>query len=177
MTEENKEIEEKSDNDYDRRPGVRFFADAYDIFAINLVLKVATPIGTFIGQFSFGILADLLGRKRMYGIELMIILVSTLAICLVANSFVYDPNSKTFVSNASIISAQGLMLFWRILLDIGIGGDYPLSEIIASEFTATKHRGAMIAAVFAMQGFGILTATITSTIVVVAFHSSISTTN
>nr|AHL29283.1 phosphate transporter [Gigaspora margarita] len=218
MTEENIVIE---DNDYDKRrrealaeidnakfgwfhirtcivAGVGFFADAYDIFAINLVvimlgyvyygknslppdvdlsLKIATPIGTFIGQFGFGILADLVGRKRMYGVELMIIMISTFAICLVANSYVYDPNSKTFVSNAKVISAQGLMLFLRILLGIGIGGDYPLSAIIASEFATTKRRGAMIAAVFAMQGFGILTAAITSTLAVVAFHSSISATN
>ncbi|CAG8787579.1 19861_t:CDS:2, partial [Dentiscutata erythropus] len=175
MTEEinnNREINEvKVENDYDKRrrealaeidnakfgwfhirtcivAGVGFFADAYDIFAINLVvvmlgyvyygksslptdvdlsLKLATPLGTFIGQFGFGLLADLLGRKKMYGIELIIIMFSTFAICLVANSYVYDPNSKTFVSNAKVISAQGLMLFWRILLGIGIGGDYPLS--------------------------------------------------
>ncbi|CAG8561388.1 1873_t:CDS:2, partial [Gigaspora rosea] len=184
MTEENREVEEKSDNDYDRRrrealaeiDNAKFgwfhirtciVAD-YVYYGksslpsdIDLSLKVATPIGTFIDVWH----------------RVMIILISTLAICLVANSYVYDPNSKTFVSNASVISAQGLMLFWRILLCIGIGGDYPLSAIIASEFATTKRRGAMIATVFAMQGFGILTAAITSTMVVVAFHSGISTTN
>jgi PHS family inorganic phosphate transporter-like MFS transporter len=36
----------------------------------------------------------------------------------------------------------------------GIGGDYPLSSIITSEFATTKWRGAMMGAVFAMQGFG-----------------------
>ncbi|RIB07149.1 hypothetical protein C2G38_1879313, partial [Gigaspora rosea] len=65
---------------------VGFFADAYDIFAINLVavmlgyvyygksslptdidfgIKVATPVGTFIGQFCFGLLADFFGHKRV----------------------------------------------------------------------------------------------------------------
>ncbi|CAG8499570.1 16038_t:CDS:2 [Cetraspora pellucida] len=178
--------------------GVGFFTDAYDIFAINLVavmlayvyygtsslptdvdlsLKVATPVGTFIGQFAFGILADILGRKRMYGIELMIIIFSTLAICLVSNSYVYDPNTKAFTSNASVISAQGLMVFWRVLLGIGIGGDYPLSAIIASEFATTSRRGAMISAVFAMQGIGILAAAIVSTVTVAAFQSTITTTD
>ncbi|CAG8494212.1 7732_t:CDS:2 [Dentiscutata heterogama] len=173
--------------------GVGFFADAYDIFAINLVvvmlgyvyygknslpsdvdlgLKVATPVGTFVGQFGFGLLADLLGRKR-----LMIIIFCTLAICLVSNSYVYDPNTKGFTNNASVISAQGLMLFWRIILGIGIGGDYPLSAIIASEFATTKRRGAMISAVFAMQGIGILSAAIVSTITVAAFQSVISPTD
>lgn len=31
----------------------------------DLGVKVATPIGTFIGQLLFGWLADILGRKRM----------------------------------------------------------------------------------------------------------------
>jgi PHS family inorganic phosphate transporter-like MFS transporter len=73
--------------------------DAYDIFAISmaatmigyvygnggknsanqdLLLKVAHSIGTFIGQLLFGWLADRLGRKKMYGLELMIIIVGTL---------------------------------------------------------------------------------------------------
>ena len=75
--------------------GIGFFTDAYDIFAINLVtamlgvvywqtasskpgtiptnsdtaIKVATSGGTVIGQIGFGALADLVGRKRMYGLE------------------------------------------------------------------------------------------------------------
>ncbi|CAG8715799.1 24417_t:CDS:2 [Gigaspora margarita] len=123
---------------------------------IDLGIKVATPVGTFIGQFGFGLLADLLGP-----------------ICLVTNASVFDPNSKTFVSNSSVLSMQGLMIFWRVILGIGIGGDYPLSAIIASEFATTKRRGAMIAAVFAMQGIGILCAAIVSTITVAAFQSTV----
>lgn len=66
--------------------GVGFFTDAYDLFAINLVssmlayvyygksslpsnidlgLKVSAQVGTFVGQFLFGLLADLLGRKKV----------------------------------------------------------------------------------------------------------------
>jgi MFS transporter, PHS family, inorganic phosphate transporter len=39
-------------------------------------------------------------------------------------------------------------------MGVGIGGDYPLSSIITSEFATTKWRGAMMASVFAMQGIG-----------------------
>lgn len=39
-------------------------------------------------------------------------------------------------------------------MGLGIGGDYPLSAIISSEFAATKIRGRMMSAVFAAQGFG-----------------------
>jgi len=76
--------------------GVGFFTDAYDIFAINIAstmlgylygaakgpslnsaqslgVEVATPVGTFVGQLLFGWLADVVGRKRMYSVEFMII--------------------------------------------------------------------------------------------------------
>lgn len=38
----------------------------------ELGLKIATPIGNLFGQSIFGWLADKWGRKRMYGIELVI---------------------------------------------------------------------------------------------------------
>ena len=37
----------------------------------DLGIKVAHSIGTFCGQLSFGWLGDKVGRKRMYGIELV----------------------------------------------------------------------------------------------------------
>ncbi|KNZ62714.1 MFS transporter, PHS family, inorganic phosphate transporter protein [Puccinia sorghi] len=38
----------------------------------DLGIKVATPVGTFCGQLLFGWLADVYGRKRMYGIAIRI---------------------------------------------------------------------------------------------------------
>lgn len=125
--------------------GVGFFTDSYDIFAINLAvsmlgvvywqdahhdpgklpstsdtaIKVATSGGTVIGQLFFGWLADRIGRKRMYGIELMIIIMATLA--------------QALSSASRAISITGLLIFWRVIMGIGIGGDYPLSSIITSE--------------------------------------------
>ena len=125
--------------------GIGFFTDAYDIFAINLVtsmlgvvywhgakskpgtipsnsdtaIKVATSGGTVIGQLGFGFLADVVGRKRMYGLELIIIIFATLAQALSAAS--------------PAVSIVGLLIFWRVIMGIGIGGDYPLSSIITSE--------------------------------------------
>ena len=125
--------------------GIGFFTDAYDIFAINLVtamlgivywqtahskpgtiptdsdtaIKVATSGGTVIGQLGFGMLADLVGRKRMYGLELILIIFATLAQSLSAAS--------------PAMSVVGLIIFWRVLMGVGIGGDYPLSSIITSE--------------------------------------------
>lgn len=76
----------------DSSSGVGFFTDAYDIFSISIAatmigyvyhnggsntsnqdlgIKVAHSIGTFFGQLTFGYLADHIGRKRMYGVELV----------------------------------------------------------------------------------------------------------
>ncbi|THH30285.1 hypothetical protein EUX98_g3909 [Antrodiella citrinella] len=160
--------------------GVGFFTDAYDIFAINIAatmigyvygkgqklnssqdlgIKVATPVGTLMGQLLFGWLADVVGRKRMYGIELMIIIVATFAQALSGRS--------------EAVSIIGALVIWRFLMGIGIGGDYPLSACITSEFASTHIRGRMMAAVFANQGWGQLSAAIVAIVVTVAYKSKI----
>ncbi|CAG8951699.1 hypothetical protein HYFRA_00005499 [Hymenoscyphus fraxineus] len=166
--------------------GIGFFTDSYDIFAINLVtamlgvvfwqnpkakgvippnsdtaIKVATSGGTVLGQLGFGYLADVVGRKKMYGLELILIIFATLA--------------QSLSSPSPAISIVGLIIFWRVLMGIGIGGDYPLSSIITSEFATTKWRGAMMNAVFAMQGIGQFTAAIMALIVTAGFKESLIT--
>lgn len=39
-------------------------------------------------------------------------------------------------------------------MGVGIGGDYPLSTVISSEFGSTRIRGHMMTATFTAQGFG-----------------------
>lgn len=48
----------------------------------------------------------------------------------------------------------GALIVWRFLLGVGIGGDYPLSAIISSEFASTRIRGRMVTAVGWTQGWG-----------------------
>lgn len=48
----------------------------------------------------------------------------------------------------------GVLVVWRFIMGIGIGGDYPLSAVISSEFASTHIRGRMMTAVFANQGWG-----------------------
>ncbi|KAG8629793.1 hypothetical protein KVT40_001412 [Elsinoe batatas] len=167
--------------------GIGFFTDAYDIFAVSLAtavlgvvywhdakvgpgkipstadtaIKVATSGGTVIGQFGFGFLADLVGRKKMYGLELIIIIFATFA--------------QALSSDSPSISIVGIIIFWRVLMGIGIGGDYPLSSIITSEFATTKWRGAMMGSVFAMQGIGQFAAGIVALCATVGFKGSLST--
>jgi PHS family inorganic phosphate transporter-like MFS transporter len=132
--------------------GIGFFTDSYDIFAVNLItnilgmvfwqgppipgskmggnngvlptsvntaIKAATSGGAVVGMLLFGWLADRLGRRKMYGVELAIIVLATLAQSLAAPS--------------AAITMTGLLIFWRVVMGIGIGGDYPLSAVITSE--------------------------------------------
>ncbi|GAA5939321.1 phosphate transporter PHO84 [Sporobolomyces koalae] len=163
--------------------GVGFFTDAYDIFAINLAvgmigyvynmgshkgaltanqdlgLKIATPVGTFIGQLLFGWLADRIGRKRMYGFELMIIIIATLG--------------QAVAGHGPAVSIIGVLVMWRFIMGIGIGGDYPLSACITSEFAATRIRGRMMVATFWSQGYGQFGAAVVSICVLRAFKKQI----
>ncbi|KAJ2371541.1 hypothetical protein GGI05_007801, partial [Coemansia sp. RSA 2603] len=127
---------------------------------IDMWIKGATQLGCIFGQFIFGYLSDRLGRKRIYGVELIIIIVCTLGGSFAGNT-------------ARGLSVYWILFIWRFVLGIGIGGDYPVSAIITSEFATTKNRGAMIAAVFAMQGFGIVAAAIVAIIVLAAFKGAV----
>ena len=49
------------------------------------------------------------------------------------------------------VGALAVIAFWRFILGFGIGGDYPLSATITSEYANSKWRGAFIASVFAGQ--------------------------
>jgi len=162
--------------------GVGFFTDAYDIFAINIAstmlgyvyrsgqksalsanqdlgIKIATPVGTLVGQLVFGWLADVVGRKKMYGIELMIIIVGTLG--------------QTMAGQAHGVNIFNVLIVWRFIMGLGIGGDYPLSAVISSEFSNTKTRGRVMTAVFASQGWGQFTAALISLILTAAFKKQI----
>ena len=71
-------------------------------------------LGILIGQIVFGIMGDKFGTKKIYGIELIIIVVTTIASSL----------SAPTVSGLSIFAVLSI---WRLILGFGIGGDYPLS--------------------------------------------------
>ncbi|KAB1200931.1 Inorganic phosphate transporter 1-4 [Morella rubra] len=165
--------------------GMGFFTDAYDLFCISLVTKllgrvyyhvdgaakpgtlppnVAAAVngvalcGTLAGQLFFGWLGDKLGRKRVYGLTLMLMF-----FCSIASALSFGHDAKAVMST---------LCFFRFWLGFGIGGDYPLSATIMSEYANKKTRGAFIAAVFAMQGFGILGGGIFAIIMASIFQAS-----
>ncbi|GMF55427.1 unnamed protein product [[Candida] boidinii] len=77
------------------------------------------------------------------------------------------------VGESAAISFPAILTFYRIIMGIGIGGDYPLSSIITSEFATTKWRGAIMGAVFANQGWGQLLAGIVAIICVAGYKDAL----
>ncbi len=139
--------------------GMGFFTDAYDLFIIGIVLIIlegnyptsfhvsagnaflgagllgsSAIIAAIFGQLIWGTIADRYGRKRIYGLE-----AALLATGAILSAFAW--------------SYWSLFVF-RFILGFGIGGDYPVSATIMSEYSNTKDRGKLIALVFANQGIG-----------------------
>jgi len=68
--------------------------------------------------------------------ELMIIITSTFA--------------QAIAGSGPAVDIVAVLTLLRFIMGIGIGGDYPLSAVITSEFAATRSRGRLMTAVFAL---------------------------
>lgn len=133
--------------------GMGFFTDAYDLFVISTVAVLvksqwhlstsetswvagSTILGAFIGAFLFGRIADLLGRKSVYALVAVIMIVGALSSAF-ANGFAW-------------------LVVTRFILGLGIGGDYPVSAVLMSEYANRDDRGRMVGLVFSMQAVGLI---------------------
>ncbi|KAG0744491.1 hypothetical protein G6F23_005167 [Rhizopus arrhizus] len=126
---------------------------------IEGVVKGMASVGTLIGQLAFGFMGDIFGR-RIYGFELLIIIVGTI-------------NCATAASAVRGVTVLGFLGFWRLFLGVGIGGDYPMSATITSEWSSAGKRGMMLALIFSMQGIGTLVAALVTIIILAIFKEAI----
>jgi len=145
--------------------GAGFLADAYDLFVINLVLRLlrvcypqyssgplihalegsvasSALFGSIIGQLVAGSLADVIGRKKIFVATAALITIGSLG------------SASAFDSSG--LSIYSLIALWRFILGAGVGGEYPLAATVTSESSSAARRGSLMAAVFAMQGVGAL---------------------
>src|SRR5579862_6403449 len=130
-----------------------FFTDAYDLFIIGVastllakqwhlsatqtgLINSMTLLGAFLGACVLGRLADLLGRKRIAVFDASVMLVFALA-SAVAPSFIF-------------------LVGFRFLLGFGVGGDYPVSAVLMSEYANRRDRGRLVGLVFSMQALGLI---------------------
>jgi len=128
--------------------GMGFFTDAYDLFVIGTVAAIVTTqwhlstteaswvtgaalLGAVAGAFVFGRIADVLGRKSVYALVAGIMIVGALASA-------FSPN---FVC----------LVMARLVLGLGIGGDYPVSAVLMSEYSNRRDRGRLVGAVIRLD--------------------------
>lgn len=133
--------------------GMGFFTDAYDLFIIGTVAAMvktqwnlsttqtswvtgAAILGAFLGAFVFGRLADIFGRKVVYTAVAAIMVVGALGSAFAPN-FLW-------------------LIVARLVLGLGIGGDYPVSAVLMSEYSNRADRGRLVGLVFSMQAVGLI---------------------
>lgn len=71
------------------------------------LLRCATLLGAIVGQITFGFLADLYGRRKMYGVELYIMVIAIVGILM----------SSSGAANS--LDVFNSLFAWRFIMGIG----------------------------------------------------------
>jgi putative MFS transporter len=88
------------------------------------LLGTGTLAGMLIGGVFGGYLTDLLGRKKMFLLDMAVMLIVS-----ILQFFVNDPVQ---------------LVILRIILGVAVGADYPIAGALMTEFSPTKNRGALL---------------------------------
>ena len=133
--------------------GMGFFTDAYDLFVIGIasalitkdwdlssgklaVLNSTMLAAAFLGAMVFGRYADMVGRKRVYWLVAVLMIAGALGSALSGSFWV--------------------LIGFRFVLGFGVGGDYPVSAVMVSEYANRKDRGKLVGMVFGTQALGLV---------------------
>jgi len=134
-------------------------ADLFDFGVINLVRPMLqaeygemTPtqdsmvtgsalVGAILGQLTFGAAADHLGRRVMY-------ISTALLVCLGA------VGSSLATASGVFGNVYCTLTFWRFVMGVGIGGEYPLAAASVAENGELKSSARKMALVFMGMGVG-----------------------
>jgi AAHS family 4-hydroxybenzoate transporter-like MFS transporter len=96
----------------------------------------ASLFGAMIGALSFGLLADRIGRKR-------VLIIATAVFAL-------------FTAATAQSTSLEMIIAFRLLAGLGLGGATPCFLALASEFAPERSRATVAAAMFAAFPFGII---------------------
>ena len=133
--------------------GVGFFTDAYDLFVIGVAasligqpwqlssarlaaLNAAMLGAAFAGALVVGRVADLIGRNRVYWLVAVIMVVGALG--------------------SAAAPSYWVLIGFRVILGFGVGGDYPVSAVLMSEYANRRDRGRLVGMVFSAQALGLI---------------------
>jgi len=133
--------------------GMGFFTDAYDLFVIGIASTLITKewnlssgqlallnstmlAAAFVGALVFGRFADTAGRKRVYWVVAAIMVAAAIG--------------------SALSPSYWVLIAFRFLLGFGVGGDYPVSAVLMSEYAGRKDRGRQVGLVFSAQAVGLI---------------------
>lgn len=143
--------------------GIGLLTDSYSFAIINLVrneLGAIYPVedfstswqrsmitssslaGAMVGQVCLGSAADKLGRRKLLLLSGLLTFIGSLGSAC-AQDF-----------GEAHIGIWTLLIGFRFLMGVGIGGEYPLSAAHTAEHASVGQSGAHLALVFTMFGFG-----------------------
>ncbi len=129
--------------------GMGFFTDAYDLFIIGIASTLIAKGGTRVrqarpartarcwrrrawGRLSSGVLRTCRAGKRVYWVVAAIMIVAAVGSALSPSFWV--------------------LVMFRFLLGFGVGGDYPVSAVLMSEYANRRIRGKLVGLVFGDPG-------------------------
>lgn len=137
--------------------------DGFDFFIIGIALPflekdflltpaqigsvaVAAIFGSLIGSLTLGAITDKIGRQKMLLIDVIIFIISSAGTALAWDAF--------------------SLIFFRFLVGIGIGADYPISVAYITENIPSRLRGRMVVGAFTFQAVGALLGALTGILVI-----------
>ncbi|WP_373479411.1 MFS transporter [Geminocystis sp.] len=137
--------------------------DGFDFFIIGIALPflekdfnltspqigaiaVAAIVGSLIGSLTLGAITDKIGRQKMLLVDIILFVISSAGTALAWN----------------VTS----LIFFRFLVGVAIGADYPISVAYITENVPSRLRGKMVIGAFAFQGFGALLGALTGIAVI-----------
>ncbi|MGE7837409.1 MFS transporter [Viridibacillus arvi] len=131
------------------------FTDGYILGIIGFALTLMTPqmglspfwvgligssalIGLFLGSLILGWISDYIGRQKIFVFSFTIITIAS-----VLQFFADTPTE---------------LVLCRILIGIGLGGDYSVGHTMLAEFSPRKHRGVLLGSFSVIWTFGYVAA-------------------
>lgn len=140
--------------------------DGFDFFIIGIALPflekdfnltspqigaiaVSAILGSLIGSLTLGAITDKVGRQKMLLIDIALFIVASIGTALAWNAT--------------------SLIFFRFLLGVAIGADYPISVAYITENVPSKLRGRMVVGAFTFQAVGALFGALTGIAVITGF--------
>jgi putative MFS transporter len=88
------------------------------------IAGAASLIGLFLGSLIFGPITDRIGRKLMYTVDLLVMILGSIACLWIGSGFE--------------------LIAIRLVVGIAVGADYPIATALLTEWMPRKQRGAVI---------------------------------